>query len=425
MYRQNLMRMLGSLILIMIPIISLMLFLPHQVQIEYETTLVFLFCALLVNFATLLLPFRESLLNRHFSLLMGIFSISLIGLVCAGIHFSGGVHSALFPFLLLVTAFSTSLFSSINAALLVSGFSVGAYLVTLLLFSPLYREDIQLISAQVFFLLLITFFINRLGAESREQAQEKAKAMEELRSLSEMDRAASGFVSAVSFEMRTPLTSILGFSDILVNKTLEPEKEQEYIEIISREADNLSRLVEDLLDISRLESGKVKLNKEMIRIDQLMNRSLPILESICDPYQIVLNVSPDLPDILADAQRMKHVFDSVFGYMVRKSGRGSEVRASVKSEGREVVITFNIRDRGVATPLKNGGRISPPPGGRDEEDLGLAMARRIILAHEGSINLIQASGGWFAIVIRLPEMVTGDLIRTSSPPISAFEENHT
>jgi signal transduction histidine kinase len=419
------MRMLGGLIWIAIPIIALMLFLPHEVPIQYEITLLLLFCVLLVNFSTMLLPFKESLLSQHLSLFMSLYSFSLIALICAAIHFTGGVRSPLFTLLLLATAFSTSLFSSLKAAALISCTSVVAYLATLLVFSELTSQDIQLICAQVFFILLTSFFINRLSVESREQAQERAKAMEELRSLSQMDRAASSFVSAVSFEMRTPLTSILGFSEMLVSKQLQTDKEREYVEIISREADNLSRLVEDLLDISRLESGKLQLNREVTSLDHLLEMSLPVLEQVCDPSQVVVNIPADLPGVMVDTQRMKRVFDSVFGYVVRRSGRGTEVRASAKTEGQEVVITLNIRNREAAAPPQNGSRIFPPLGAPDKEDLELAMARRIVLAHRGSINLIQTSGGWFTIVLRLPELAARDFVMASPTSFGAFEENPT
>lgn len=419
------MRMLGGLIWIAIPIIALMLFLPHEVPIQYEITLLLLFCVLLVNFSTMLLPFKESLLSQHLSLFMSLYSFSLIALICAAIHFTGGVRSPLFTLLLLATAFSTSLFSSLKAAALISCTSVVAYLATLLVFSELTSQDIQLICAQVFFILLTSFFINRLSVESREQAQERAKAMEELRSLSQMDRAASSFVSAVSFEMRTPLTSILGFSEMLVSKQLQTDKEREYVEIISREADNLSRLVEDLLDISRLESGKLQLNREVTSLDHLLEMSLPVLEQVCDPSQVVVNIPADLPGVMVDTQRMKRVFDSVFGYVVRRSGRGTEVRASAKTEGQEVVITLNIRNREAAAPPQNGSRIFPPLGAPDKEDLELAMARRIVLAHRGSINLIQTSGGWFTIVLRLPELAARDFVTASPTSFGAFEENPT
>jgi signal transduction histidine kinase len=421
-HRANLMRLLGGLIWVMIPVVSLMLFLPHEIYINYEAALLLLFLTLLLNLAMMLLPFRESLLERYFSLLMGLFRLVLIGLLCAAIYYTGGLRSPLFTFLLLVTAFSTSLTPSLSSAMLVSGASAGAYLITILVFTSPVQGDIQLITAQVFSLMLISFFINRVAAESREQARERARAMEELKVLSEMDRATSSFVSAVSFEMRTPLTSIQGFSEMLANMKLEPQKEQEYVEIISREADNLSILVEDLLDISRLESGKVRLNKEVSRLEQLMNMSLPVLAPACESSEVIMNIPAELPNVLVDQPRMKRVFDAVFGYIARKSGRGSDVRISAKTEGGEVVITINFRNRETAKRHDNGSLLFPPIGGQDEEDLELAMARRIALAHEGSVNLIKASGGWNAIVLRLPEMMAWDLIKAAPSPYGAIEE---
>jgi signal transduction histidine kinase len=422
LYRQNLLRMLGGLIWIAIPVVAVMLFLPHEKAIDYEMTLLFLFCVLLVNFLAMLLPFKEKLLSQRFSPLIGLYSISLVTLVCAAIHYSGGARSPLFTFLLLITAFSTSLFTSFRAAAIIACASTAAYLATLLIFTDLSSGDTQLVCMQVFFLLLTSFFINRLGVESREEAQERAEAMEELRSLSQMDRAASSFVSAVSFEMRTPLTSILGFSELLASMQLEPEKEREYVEIISREADNLSVLVEDLLDISRLESGKLQLNREVTSPEHLLEMSLPVLEQVCDPAQVMANIPPDLPGVMVDPLRMKRVFDSVFGYIVRRSGRGTEVRASAKTEGQEVVITLNIRNREAPALQHDGSRIFPPLGVPDKEDLELAMARRIVMAHRGSINLIQTSGGWFTIVLRLPELAMRDFVLSPSPSFDGFEE---
>ncbi|MDY6794087.1 MAG: HAMP domain-containing sensor histidine kinase [Actinomycetota bacterium] len=422
-YKRNLMRMLGGTIWVIIPIVSLMIFLPHRLEINYEATLILLFFILLTNLTIMLLPFRESLLQKHFDILSALFRAGMIVLICVAIYFTGGIRSPLFTLLLLVTAFSTSLNTSLSSFIIFSAISVGTYLVTVLAFSAVYYEDAQLLSAQVFFLLLISFFINRISAESREQAQERANAMVELKRLSEIDRATSSFVSSVSFEMRTPLTSIQGFSEILVSRELDAEKEQEYVEIISREADTLSMLVEDLLDISRLESGKVHLNKEVSRLDQLLNMSLPVLARACDPDRVATNIPPDLPSVMVDPQRMKRVFDAVFGYIARKSGRGSEVRASAKAEGEEVVITINFRNRETAAYRKNGGRLFPPPGMQDEEDLELAMAHRIVLAHNGSVNLIRASGGWFAIVLRLPEMKAGDFMKNPTASTGTFEES--
>lgn len=410
MHRSNLLRMLGGLTWAAIPVVFFMLFLPHEIEIDYGISLILLFGVLLIVATAILLPFRETLHRRYLVLLLSLLYVAAVLLLCAAIRFTGGARSPLFVFLLLLNAFSASLFTSLSATIAVSVFSAGAYLFTLLVFARPSSQDLQLVSAQIFFFLLVLFFINRMGVESREQAQEKALAMEELRALSDMDRATSGFVSAVSFEMRTPLTSILGFSELLASGQIDPERERDYVEIISREADNLSRLVEDLLDISRLESGKLTLNKEVVQLDQLIRLSLPLLEPLWDSSGVTMNISPGLPGVMVDPQRMKRVFDAIFGYIARRSGRDSEFRASAKTEGREVVITFNIRDREATARQENGDRIFPPIGGQDEEDLELAMAQRIVLAHKGSLKLIRASGGWSAIVLRLPEITARDFI---------------
>jgi hypothetical protein len=85
------------------------------------------------------------------------------------------------------------------------------------------------------------------------------------------------------------------------------------------------------------------------------------------------------------------------------------------------VITFNLRSREAALQHENGSRIFPLLGGQDEEDLDLAMARRIVLAHKGSLKFIQASGGWSAIVLRLPEITARDFMTTPAS-YGAFEE---
>ncbi len=402
MYRQNLMRMLGGLIWFAVPALALMLFLPHETALDRGMTLLFLCLILLVNALTLLLPLGEKEPGRRLGAFAALYSLAIIGITCAAIAFSGGMRSPLFAFLLLATAFSTGLFPSFRAAALVACTSTAAYLATALLRSGISGDDAQLLCMQAFFILLTSFFVNRLGVESREQAREHAAAMQELSALSQMDRAASGFVSAVSFEMRTPLTSILGFGEMLASMQLEPDKEREYVVIISREADNLSRLVADLLDISRLESGRLRLNRELTSLTHLLEMSLPVLGEARDPARVVVKAPADLPGVMVDPQRMKRVFDSIFGYVVKSSGPDAEVRASAKTEGSEVVITLNIRERKAVPPVRSSGRIFPPLGSPEEDDLELTMARRIVMAHGGCINLIQTSGGWFTIVLRMP-----------------------
>lgn len=400
-----------------IPVVSLLLFLPHLAGTRQEAALFFLIGILIVNITTLMFPYREGIMARYLTFITAAFLFSVAALICGAISFSGGAHSPLFPLLLLITAFACGLSTSSRVSAALAILTAIGHLLACTVRYQLNSGDTQLLVSQLFFLFLLSFLFERLSVESREQARQRAKAMEELRSLAEMNRAASGFVSAVSFEMRTPLTSILGFSELLATKQLPPEMEREYLGIIRREADNLSRLVEDLLDVSRLESGKVRLNREPARMDDLVHASLPRLRPACDPAQVVLSVTERLPEVMLDAKRMKRALDGMFSFVSRRFGSGTETRISLKGEGREVVFTLNIRNREASVLRENGSRIPLSHWDQSEEDLDLAIASRIVLAHGGSFSAIRASGGWLTLVVRLPLMEAGEM--PAGIPLSA------
>ncbi len=385
-----------------IPVVCFLLFLPHRLDMNLLAALFLLFCALMANITITIFPQKESVANRLFTPLILLFLASIIALLCGATSFTGGVHSPIFPLLLSITAFGSGLVSSSGIAFFLTLLAAAGHLAASAVLNSLQAGEIQLLASQIFFLFLFSFLFDRLDAINRLQAMERAKAMDELRGLAEMNRAASGFVSAVSFEMRTPLTSILGFSEMLVSKRLDPETEREYVEIIRREAENLNRLVEDLLDVSRLESGKAPLNKEPCRLDYLLEASSPFLEPACDPRTVLPQDLSGLPPLSVDVRRMQRAFQGIFSFIARRFGSGTETRTSVKQENGEVVFTLNVRNRQATPERIDGNRtlIMHRDGG--EEDLDLAIARRIILAHLGSFSVIRASGGWLTLVARLP-----------------------
>lgn len=401
--------MLGNSLWVVVPAFSLLLLLPHQAGLRQETALFFLIGILPVNAVTIMLPYGEGFFARYTSFITAVYLMSVAALTCAAISFSGGAHSPLFPLLLLFTAFACGLSTSSRMSASIVVLAAVGHLSACSARYHLGSGETQLLVSQLFFLFILSFFFERLSAESREQARERAKAMEELHRLAEMNRAASGFVSAVSFEMRTPLTSILGFSELLASKMLPAEMENEYLGIIRREADNLSRLVEDLLDISRLESGKVRLDREPARMDDLVRASLPRLKPACDPAKAVLSVPERLPEVMLDVTRMKRALDGVFSFVSRRFGSGTETRVSIKDEGRELVFTLNIRNREASVLRENGSRVPLSHWDQSEEDLDLAIANRVVLAHGGSFSAIRASGGWLTIVIRLPFVESGEM----------------
>lgn len=408
-FKRNLVKMLSGLLWMTIPLFALLLLLPYDVEkIDYEPVLILLFFTLLLNIGVALLPMRRPFIVRYNNILFFIIAALFSLTATLAILETGGVRSPLFPFLLLVACFGTTFYASlVTAILLMVGLS-ASYTFFIIHYSSLSgyerSEDLQLLTAQILYLFLITFFINRLGLDSREQVRIKNEALRELKLLSEMDQATSNFVSAVSFEMRTPLTSIQGFSEMLLNQDLGEEKEREFIDIINKEAEHLTELVEELLDISRLESGKAKLKREEIEVYRYLRGSMRALEAICAPQDLIMDIPEDLPVLYLDRNRIGKVMSTVFNHIIRDCDGGAEVRVSAKTAEKSLVLTINyrpVREKRLETDSETLEPLGLEPR---EEELDVAIARRIIMAHGGSMNVILAPGHWSTIVFRLPVM---------------------
>lgn len=402
MLRGNLARTLGNFIWAAVPLACLLLLLFHGAEMNYAVVILPLLGVLMLNAVIVVLPYRESALNRFLLPLVFLLLVLDISLVASSIALSGGAESPLFPLLLLLTAFGSGLLSGPGLTVALTAVSLAAHLAATLVFNRPTAADTQLICSQAFFLVFISLFFDRLSAEVLRQKGERSRSMEELRKLADMNRAASNFVSAVSFEMRTPLTSLQGFGEMLVSKSLEPETEREYLSIIRREAENLGRLVEDLLDVSRLESGKVVLQREPYPLQRLIEDGMAAMGSVCDPEKVICSFPSNLPEVPVDVKRMSRVITGMFDFISRRFGSGSEVRVSLKAEGDELVYTVNVRNR-QATFLGEEPRTQPmTQWDASEDDLDLAIARRVIAAHGGVFSVIMASGGWLTMVTRLP-----------------------
>lgn len=401
-FKRNLVRLLSGLLWATIPLVALLLLLPHEPGIEYEPAFILLFLTLLLNVGMALLPLRRPFIVRYNNALFFVIGACFVLVSALAILKTGGVRSPLFPFLLLVASFGTTFYAAqLTSMLLITGVS-AAYVLFMVYLSAFEGEDLQLLAGQALFLILITFFINRLGLDSREQVRIKNEALRELKLLSEMDRATSNFVSAVSFEMRTPLTSIQGFSEMLLRQDLDEEKEREFIDIINKEAEHLTELVEELLDISRLESGKAKLKREEIEVERFLRRNLRALEDICSPGDLVVDIPEGLPVLYLDRSRIGKVMSTIFHHVVRECEGGAEVRVGVMTADDSLVLTMNYR------PVKEKGRgldgetLGPIGLEPRKEELDVAIARRIIMAHGGSMNVVRAPGHWSTMVFRLP-----------------------
>jgi signal transduction histidine kinase len=227
--------------------------------------------------------------------------------------------------------------------------------------------------------------------ERNTALREKTDQLEESnKKLQELDHLKSDFVSMVSHELRTPLTSIIGFSKTLQILTLPPEQQKSYLNIIESEGKRLANLVEEYLDISKIESGFISLKR--MRLDPGR-----LLSEIAGTYlvqknvRIVTHISEALPRIQADPDRLKQVIINFIDNAVRYSPDGGVV--TVNAQMRDTDMVVRVSDQGPGIKPEDRDKIFTKfYQGKDEiarkskgSGLGLAIAKGIIDAHNGRI----------------------------------------
>ena len=161
---------------------------------------------------------------------------------------------------------------------------------------------------------------------------ERKKAEEAMR---ELDRLKSEFIANTSHELRTPLQGIIGSTKLmLAGKVTDPETQREFLTIIDKQSRRLTELINDLLDISRLESGRFNIEKHPVSITDVVRDSIQELNALASEkaIEIVEEIPATLPEVLADEKRLKQVIINILGNAIKFSSEGNEI--TVKTEGK-------------------------------------------------------------------------------------------
>ncbi|HTQ04667.1 MAG TPA: sensor histidine kinase KdpD [Polyangiaceae bacterium] len=258
-----------------------------------------------------------------------------------------------------------------------------------------------------------------MALERAELAEETERARREV----EAEQLRSSLLSSVSHDLRTPLAVITGAAGTLLDKPSEiPEgTRRDLIQTILDEAERLNRLIRNLLDMTRLESGAVTLKRELLPLEEIVGAALNRLETRLAGHEVRVELPPDLPLVPCDPMLVEQALINLLENAVKYGKDPLELSATRYPD--EVMI--EVADRGAGIPAAEAERIFEKfhRGGREGSPggvgLGLAICRAIATAHGGRIRADQRDGGGAAFRLYLPLNPRGSLAPSRSVERSA------
>jgi len=244
-----------------------------------------------------------------------------------------------------------------------------------------------------------------------ERVQGTTVVFHDITEIKKLEQMRKDFVANVSHELKTPLTSIKGFAETLLDGAQEvPELREQFLGIIHDEADRMQTLVEDLLELSRLEQDNYKLETAIIDLSALIRDATALLERRAHEKEMTIHIeAEDEVFISADLNRLKQVVLNLVANSLNYTPKGGNVWVGLEDGEEEVVL--RIRDDGIGIHPKEKNRIferfyrvdkarSRNSGGTG---LGLAIVKHIIDLHKGTITVDSTEGEGTTFTISLPK----------------------
>lgn len=235
--------------------------------------------------------------------------------------------------------------------------------------------------------------------DSQEQMTGRLWVVSDVTRDREINRLKNEFVSIVSHELRTPLTSILGYTELLLARKFAPDEQKQFVQTVYDQATHLSHLVEDLLSLSRLDSGNMKLNRWMVSLHQVIAELTNQLGQL-ERHRLLIRTDDLLPPVYVDRDKVKQILYNLLTNAIKYSPQGGEVELIVQlghtlpadhPPGRWVVVS--IRDQGIGIAPEDVSRIWERFYRVDNTNtrriggtgLGLSIARALVELHGGRI----------------------------------------
>ncbi|WP_053365374.1 ATP-binding protein [Bacillus sp. FJAT-27245] len=209
----------------------------------------------------------------------------------------------------------------------------------------------------------------------------------------EVDQMKSEFVSTVSHELRTPLASILGFSELMLNRNLKPERQKKYTTTILSEAKRLTSLINDFLDVQKMEAGKMEYDKKPINLNEVVQQVVDLYKDTTTKHEIHFVVADSPATMIGDEEKIGQVFRNLLSNAIKYSPEGGTITITVFGDNGN--LNVEVSDPGIGIPEEAMGKLFSKFYRVDNSDLrkiggtglGLAIVQEIIKEHGGDIKV--------------------------------------
>lgn len=235
----------------------------------------------------------------------------------------------------------------------------------------------------------------------------------------EAERLKDELVSTVSHELRTPLTSLRGFTELMLKRAYPAHKQREFLSIIHGESVRLTNLINDFLDIQRMESGRQVYHFVPVMLSDFVHDTLALFSATDAKHHLSHTIPDSLPPVRADQDSLRQVLTNLLSNAIKFSPHGGAITINAQQEGQSVVVA--VADHGVGIPPEAFPHLFGKFFRVDNQEtrsiggtgLGLALIKKIVEAHGGRVWADSKVGAGSTFFFTLPSMEQAD---ESRPP---------
>jgi len=214
-------------------------------------------------------------------------------------------------------------------------------------------------------------------------------------------------ISKIAHELRSPLTSVKGFSSTLIRRwdRFTDEQRFQFVETIHADAERMSRIVSEVLDLARLETGRLELHPTMVNVSEAVGKAATHHAALPGADRVQIEIDAEL-SVMADSERLGHVLGNLIENAIKFSETGPITVSAGRSSGK---VLIKVRDEGVGIEAERLESVFSGPGPSGQRatpsgtGLGLYLSRRLIEAHSGTVDVESTQGAGSTFTITLPE----------------------